>query len=319
MLLKPTLLLLIVTWLMPCTHIHAQTPADSVGQDSVVNYIDHYYAYLLVAEEASLFGDFAESQEQYAAAFKRCKGFGRHYFAAAEAASRNLSADTAFTWMRLAARNGIPLKSFKKSTAFKQYHKTEEWLKFLREYDALYRAWINSLNLSLRAEILEMNLEDKEVRTRKNMRDHYDRIAEVDSIHLRRIERMIATKGFPGEKVIGNFWVDRNENANVDLIFQHIALNDSAKVLGILMEAVKRGECDPFLYAFTADMLEVWKGQPQVYGTFVTGKNRVYPLKDEANIDSIRATIGLEPFDLYCIKNRLKYLFLDPMPTDNGE
>lgn len=287
---------------------------DSLAQDTLPDYLEEYYPAILAAEEASIFGSFAESQAQYASAFSRCTGFATDYFAAAEAAARNLSADTAFIWMRLAARNGMPLQTFKKSTAFRQYRNTEEWLKFQRDHAGLYRAWINTLNLSLRAEIVEMNRADKSMRTRKNMRSHYEQIALNDSINLSRVKRMIATKGFPGERVIGNFWVDRIPDAQIDPLIQHLALYDSAATLSILDRAVRRGEASPFLRAYTIDLLCAWKGQPQIYGTFIGAKNRVYPLADEENIDTIRAEAGLEPFDLYCIKNNLKYFFLHP-PT----
>jgi hypothetical protein len=283
--------------------------------DSVPNYLEAYYPHTLAAEEASIFGSFGEAQAQYALAFAHCQGFGRDYLAAAEAAARNLSADTAFIWMRLAARNGIPLKTFKKSTAFRQYWKTEEWLKFQRDHAGLYRAWINTLNLNLRAEIIEMNRQDKALRTRKNMRDHYEQIAENDSVNLALLRRMVATKGFPGERVIGNYWVDRNNQAQIDPVIQHLALYDSAATLAILNRAVQRGEAPPLLRAYTMDLLCAWKGQPQIFGTFIGAKNRVYPLADEDNIDAIRAEAGLEPFDLYCIKNNLKYFFRNPPQT----
>lgn len=289
-------------------------PLDSLRPDTLPNYLESYYPHILAAEEASIFGDFTEAKEQYSLAFKECRGFGRHYFDAAEAAARNLSTDTAYIWMRLAARNGMPLKSFKKSTAFRQYHKTEEWLKFQRDFMGLYRAYINSLNLPLRTEIWGMNKADKALRTRKNMAKNYEAIAANDSLNMARIQRMVATKGFPGERVIGNYWVDRNEEAKIDNLMRHLVLYDSTQTIQLLQTAVERGEADPYLLAFTMDMNLAWKGLPQRYGTFVAAKGRVYPLEDEENIDALRAAIGLEPFDLYCIKNGLKYFFIHP-PT----
>lgn len=287
-------------------------PVDSLRRDTVPNYLEFYFPHILAAEEASLFGDFKEATSQYAQAFKECRGFGRHYFDAAEAAARNLSTDTAYIWMRLAARNGMPLKSFNKSTAFRQYRKTEEWLKFQRDFIGLYRAYINTLNLPLRTEVWGMNKSDKAMRTRKNMRENYGAIAANDSINLIRIKRIVATKGFPGERVIGNYWVDRNEEASIDLVVQHLVLYDSAQTIEILRTAVERGEAEPYLLAYTVDMHLAWKGLPQRYGTFVGPKKRVYPLEDEENIDALREAIGLEPFDLYCIKNDLKYFFIHP-------
>lgn len=285
---------------------------DSLPDSKPLNYFEDYYPAIHRAEEAGLYGDFSESVRSYGEAFSACPGWAMDYFAAAEAATRAGSDDTAFKWIRLAARHGVPLNYFRKSSAFKIYRKTPEWLKFLRDYSGLYRAHINDLDLKLRAEITEMVNADQAIRKRRKAKYDYEAIEAQDSAHLGRLIRMTQTKGFPGERVIGDFWVDENENASSDILFQHAVFVDSATTISLLENAVRRGDAPPLLLGFTLDLLRVMRGDPQHYGTFTLKRKRVYPLEDEKNIDSIRASIGLEPFEIFLIRNDLDYFFIEP-------
>jgi hypothetical protein len=76
-----------------------------------------------------------------------------------------------------------------------------------------------------------------------------------------------------------------------------------AAMLEALTPRVARGDMQGNYYAYLVDRVAVNSGRPQTYGTqgrcFGPGDWRPLPLADEANLDRLRAEIGLEPIAAY--------------------
>ena len=80
----------------------------------------------------------------------------------------------------------------------------------------------------------------------------------------------------------------------------------------LVRAAVEAGELEPRSFALLQDRILVGEGKPQVFGTQlytsdVTGKLELYPIEDEANVDSRRLEVGLEPLSDYVKRIRERY------------
>jgi hypothetical protein len=69
----------------------------------------------------------------------------------------------------------------------------------------------------------------------------------------------------------------------------------------LLEQAVAAGEAPSWQAAYLCDRIAYFEGRPQRYGTqYDTGADGyvdVYRLEDPANVDQLRATVGLSPLE----------------------
>jgi hypothetical protein len=137
---------------------------------------------------------------------------------------------------------------------------------------------------------------------------------EIDSVHLKKVEAIIAKYGYPGKTLVGE-----PTNSAVFYVIQHNP-DVIPKYYPLIEKAGKKGEL-PFKY--TAMMLDRKlsnEGKEQVYGTQVysmqitnpkTGKKEffqyVIPIKDANNVNKRRKKAG---FDTTVEENTKRFGFV---------
>jgi len=144
-------------------------------------------------------------------------------------------------------------------------------------------------------------LRDRDVRARLAksgaLFDGYN--AEMEAVHLENaamLETIIAELGWPDHKRFG----DDGAGAAF-MIAQHaISRPDFQRAwLGLLVDAVARGDANPLDAAYLADRIAVFEGRAQRFGTQFDwdedGRMSPAPILEPEGVDQRRAEIGLPP------------------------
>ena len=159
-----------------------------------------------------------------------------------------------------------------------------------------YDTYVKSLNLSYRYAINEMIENDQRVRLAvpKN-KEEWER---VDKENADSIKILIKKHGYPSIKKVGRYDYDY-KGANVDILFLHATKEArESYILDLMLESVKKGECEPLDFATVYDKY-LWVtgkyGDKLLYGELRDRKTSIDMLVvNPKKIDSIRKSIGLE-------------------------
>ena len=138
----------------------------------------------------------------------------------------------------------------------------------------------------------------------------------LDQKHTRRLQEIVTRHGWPGKSLVGG------DGAHAAWLLVQHATHDvpfMAQCLGLMGEAVRRGEASAKDWALLTDRVRVKQGQPQLYGNSFTlsvdGKLTADPIEDAANLDARRKSIGLPPFAEYERKLREAYGLGPALPS----
>lgn len=123
------------------------------------------------------------------------------------------------------------------------------------------------------------------------------------AVNERKVRKLLDEQGWPSIDRIG-----AQGSRTLFLVIQHSAPEVRVKYLPMMKEAVKRGDLLPRYLANVEDRVATDLGRLQVYGNQVkyypeTKTFDVWPIKDPANVDKRRASIGLGPIAEH-LKNR---------------
>ncbi len=158
------------------------------------------------------------------------------------------------------------------------------------------------IDADLRAELLAMRDHDLRVREERlaagALAGHYD--PQMEAVHVQnaaRLRAIVAEHGWPAEDLVGQ---DGSEAAW--LIVQH-AIGDpdlQHSALQMLHDCISAGRVAPWQAAYLEDRIALYEGRPQTYGTQSLddprdGRSRPWTLADPANVNALRASVGLEP------------------------
>ena len=154
------------------------------------------------------------------------------------------------------------------------------------------------MNEELRAELIEMDDHDQAVRAELaadgSLFDGYHpRMAAVHDANAARLRAIIATHGWPTERLVG---VDGAKAAH--RIAQH-SINHPGFIREcrrLLDKASAKGEVPRWQFAYIDDRIRVFEGSQQRHGTqWRGGPNGLepYPIEDAAHVDERRAALGL--------------------------
>lgn len=126
-------------------------------------------------------------------------------------------------------------------------------------------------------------------------RDLFARMAKSDSSNLIIVLKVLKRYGWLGTDVIGE-----KGNKTIWLVVQHADLKTQKKYLPELKRSVEKGLSVPYYLALTEDRVAMGEGKKQIYGSqyttdMTTGKNSLYPIADEANVDKRRKAMGMIP------------------------
>jgi hypothetical protein len=137
---------------------------------------------------------------------------------------------------------------------------------------------------------------------------------ENDSVNMIKVADILRRYGWPGEEIIG--WPG---GSAIWAVIQHSTLENQEKYLPLIREAVKNGKARRAQLALLEDRILVGKGKEQIYGTQAgtdsLGIYKLYPIKDERNVNKRRFSAGLGPLQWYSKQIGLRYTF--PKPTKN--
>jgi hypothetical protein len=121
---------------------------------------------------------------------------------------------------------------------------------------------------------------------------------KVDKENAENIKLLIAKYGYPSIKKIGGYNLN-NKSANVHILFMHASKdNRESYILDLMLESVKKGECEPTDFATVYDkylMVTGKYGDKVLYGELRNPKKNIDELiVNPKKIDPIRKSIGLE-------------------------
>jgi hypothetical protein len=159
--------------------------------------------------------------------------------------------------------------------------------------------YYNNLDLILRKKMLEMYKLDQEVRIHKKSDYEMNKVDEMNRLQLNYI---FEKYGFPTKKLIGSnnaYDVPDNGSIYLNIFFMHQPDSIRSKYLPILLEGLKKGYCEPQIYAIVYDRDLILKGKKQYYGTYLCANDEVCPVEFPNKIDSIRKSIGLPHLKYY--------------------
>jgi len=113
--------------------------------------------------------------------------------------------------------------------------------------------------------------------------------------HMTKLEEVMSSAGWISSKKYGKTACEQAlaimKNAPGERLEQH---------LDTVLKAAENGEANPSDAAYIHDKVLMYQGKKQLYGTQIAfnekkGINDVYPIQDEANVDTRRAKVGLGP------------------------
>lgn len=125
------------------------------------------------------------------------------------------------------------------------------------------------------------------------------RMRDVDAGNTRWLGGIVTQRGWPGRSMVGADGADAAftlvQHADADTAFQ-------ARALPMLERAYHAGEATGQQLALLTDRVATARGAPQLYGTQVEvagGRAVLKPIRDSANVDARRASVGLPPLREY--------------------
>lgn len=121
----------------------------------------------------------------------------------------------------------------------------------------------------------------------------------VDAENLARLREIISEHGWPGQSLVG-----RDGATASFLILQHADHESQVEYFPLVEAVVEAGEFERRQFALLQDRVLVGEDKPQIFGTQLywddaTGRWELFPIKDEANVDSRRQEIGMMPLAEY--------------------
>lgn len=134
----------------------------------------------------------------------------------------------------------------------------------------------------------------------------------IDAANQRVLKRLLDTRGWP---FISRYGEEADQSAF--LIAQH-ATRDRAlqkRVLDILARALPRKETSGENYALLFDRIRIEEGTPQRYGSQGHCQGPAWvpePIERPAEVDRLRASVGLPPLAAYVAQVRQMYCPADP-------
>ena len=149
----------------------------------------------------------------------------------------------------------------------------------------------------LRVQVNEV--ENKFGRESIEMKAHWKKMAEKDSINLIKVQKILDERGWLGPDVVGG-----RGNTTLFLVIQHSDLAVQEKYLPMMREAVAKENARAGNLALLEDRVALGQGKKQIYGSQIgrnleTGEMYVSPLEDPDNVDKRRAAVGLQPLQDY--------------------
>ncbi len=128
---------------------------------------------------------------------------------------------------------------------------------------------------------------------------YYKLMVESDEQNSKTVFGILDEKGWPED-------LSQKANDAIFLVIQHASAEDRLKYAELVKSQAEKGNIEKKDFATLYDRVLMEKGEKQIYGTQMVEKMKdgkrvsyVWPVEDPENIDKLRFSIGLLPFDLY--------------------
>ena len=263
-----------------------------------VNYIP-YYLKVYEADSLHLVGNYKQSQQILDSLFKEFEplnlSFCNEYYTYYKNKILLKDFDKIDVVLKKLVRNhgfniGLHVNDSLNSIAIKK-------TKFTRkDLDGFYKDYVENLNLEYRYAIEKMIENDQRVRLA--VPRNKEEWEKVDKDNAENIKLLIEKYGYPSRKKIGSpSFTDKR--CNVTTLFLH-ATKEAREgyILDLMLESVKKGECEPYDFAVVYDKYLYSAGiygDKVLYGELRNSKKSIDELVvNPKKIDSIRKSIGLE-------------------------
>ncbi len=154
---------------------------------------------------------------------------------------------------------------------------------------------------ALRAELLARVAADQ--KARKEMpasptTEQVTALLAIDRANTARMRQVITVYGWLGNAMVGD---DAAHAAW--LLVQHAPHDLQEQALGLLEDAVRRGDASPRDLAYLTDRTRMHRGEPQLYGTQYRYSRdsglQLHEVDDPERLDERRAAVGLGPHAEY--------------------
>ncbi len=158
------------------------------------------------------------------------------------------------------------------------------------DYKKYRKNYLKKINFGLRDTVIEIIKRDQKYRRNYDMPDKIKKLDSIDKINEELLIYIFEKYGYPYDEIIGNGSVQKGINHTI-LSATLLHTKDSIRLnyfLPKILGFIKKGSCEPFIYARMVDNYQFIKYNKQIYGTYVN-----LELSDSLKIDSIRYSIGL--------------------------
>lgn len=150
---------------------------------------------------------------------------------------------------------------------------------------------------ALRAELLARVAADQKARKEMPVDPTMEQVTAllaIDRANTARMRQVIAVHGWPGNATVGE------DGAHAAwLLVQHAPDDLQERAVGLLEDAVRRGDASPSDLAYLVDRTRMHRGEPQLYGTQYRYTRdsglRLHEVEDPERLDERRAAVGLGP------------------------
>lgn len=271
---------------------------DSINEKKEVNYIP-YYLKVNEADSLSLVGDYKQSHHILDSLFKKFEPLNREFYNEYFNYLRSKLVLNDFDKIDLVLKKaiqdfGLSVEYCANDSLIKIAMKKAKFTK--QDLNGFYDNYIKSLNQEYRYAIEKMIENDQRVRfavPRNN-----DEWEKVDKENAETIKLLLAKYGYPSVKKIGGYNFN-NKSCNIKTLFLHASKEArESYILDLMLESVKKGECEPYDFAVVYDkylMVTGKYGDKVLYGELRNPKKRIDEVVvNPKKIDSIRKSIGLE-------------------------
>jgi len=177
-------------------------------------------------------------------------------------------------------------------------------------------------------ELAEMSENDQNVRPerlmelqRKKVKTHSDSLEiqeimkqmnQIDSVNLQKMFDIIEKYGFPNTRLIGDNRTDlsyfRLSTSGITVMLMHCF--ESQKLQEILIQSVRKGECEPFVYGSFVDRRMLEERKKYIFAIYTnTTDDRIFDLE---NLDNRRLSIGMPTREMEQRQKELIEQFNEP-------
>lgn len=280
-------------------------------KESDCNYITDYYPTVYKADIEFVTGNYQKAFSLYQEAFNSCEAKNTttinelNNFTESSAILKNYK--VTYEFGKKMIKNGIELNRFQNNSNYEEFLQSNYGKKFISEYDKLRKEFINKADLKLRDELIAMRSADQQYRSQGQDAD-WPRQDSIDKLHEERLIQIFESVGYPTDRIVGPHTMDHRVDVGLFLLHTKDSIRMNYFVPKI-KEFVKNGTAPPQTLGTMIDQYHLYKGKPQIYGTYkAQGGGYAYMIDDLQKVNSNRISIGLPPLDLKKRKDSLNQI-----------